>query len=651
MVDNIYVRKIMTKALGEEQMQKLPPTLYARLHNRILARVKQIDVAQSSDDEIDIRDVRIRDVVRARRLKTEQPVIRAIEQFVPSDDIALSIAEGALLQVRPPVQIALDTCLVLSGGAALGSFQVGFLAYLEKMWDKLNITCVAGTSVGAVNALAIAESGVAGIGKLVNIWLSLRKNSDMYDTHPDVVALNGAYLIPVFDTTLDKMFSDISSLGGNIPDFQTSLGVSYGGAGISLLGLAAGGPLGLIAAGVGSVLSLFGIGETQSGLQQLEFKMQMLEEVVERISRLRGLYVFSPLRNLIVSQLDTSKIGTDNNPRMRLACVALEDGDTYYFTEKRELLRAHADRAQAKEIWTLKGTDEQKIIDGTIASAAFPVLFPAVELFKSDNPTSPSQHFIDGGARELLPIEAALDLSYSRVVALLAGPDLEPMPIEDQPTSLATGLRTMAITLDEVEENEIEQVPQQSNSIFSRPEVTVFPDSFTVDPGLIRINMDYGYMRGYEATLKIAGKNLNVWAALTVYMTGIAITELRVEIWRLERGVANRFPEPYSGQMIDIFNEGILRQIRDKKRKLLELAELRFTASGNDPDALPMSLGSTNGASNIEEWWTSWEQHSSDDGDIAAILSRNELWAPLRTALFPIDFDRGPHDMPSTNRF
>src|SRR5215213_11170329 len=74
--------------------------------------------------------------------------------------------------------------LVLSGGAAQGSFEVGALQYLYEKGFFANVIC--STSVGSVNALQLAHGGdapsqKAAFDKLQSLWQTqLKFNADMY---------------------------------------------------------------------------------------------------------------------------------------------------------------------------------------------------------------------------------------------------------------------------------------------------------------------------------------------------------------------------------------------------------------------------------------------------------------------------------------
>jgi len=97
--------------------------------------------------------------------------------------------------------------LVLAGGGAKGSFEVGAVRYLYDRGIRPNIIC--GTSVGAINAIKLAEGEGAptqGLAGLESIWLGMKRNEDMYvegsylawlrTNKPDVYKLLPSLLVP-----------------------------------------------------------------------------------------------------------------------------------------------------------------------------------------------------------------------------------------------------------------------------------------------------------------------------------------------------------------------------------------------------------------------------------------------------------------------
>lgn len=77
-----------------------------------------------------------------------------------------------------------ELAIVLSGGGAKGAFQVGVLD--ELITNRgIRIDIAVGTSTGSIQALAVAQDDIP---KLVQLWSSLRRNSDIYVKRPLGVA-------------------------------------------------------------------------------------------------------------------------------------------------------------------------------------------------------------------------------------------------------------------------------------------------------------------------------------------------------------------------------------------------------------------------------------------------------------------------------
>jgi predicted acylesterase/phospholipase RssA len=84
--------------------------------------------------------------------------------------------------------------------------------------------------------------------------------------------------------------------------------------------------------------------------------------------------------------------------------VALESGELRYVTETGHL---HDRADQRLEL------DPVSLVDGILASASIPVAFPPVLLG--------DEHYVDGGAREILPLELLVEhLEVERVFAVSA---------------------------------------------------------------------------------------------------------------------------------------------------------------------------------------------------------------------------------------
>lgn len=185
--------------------------------------------------------------------------------------------------------------------------------------------------------------------------------------------------------------------------------------------------------------------------------------------------------------------------------------------------------------------------------------------------------------------------------------------------------------LDEIARTDL--MGERPQDILIQPEIAVI-DAFTVDPGLIRINIDYGYMRAYDNTLELAGKRLPELNRLRASIAALEITLLRLDIWEQERSVVTPMPlnlvSPGGGTRtitVDVFNKVMLRRIREMKTDLFDWTVVRYEACQNDSDSIPIHIqGQNNVVTDIEDWWCKWERHSN--AALESQLSNQNLWLP-----------------------
>src|SRR6266487_4116826 len=168
--------------------------------------------------------------------------------------------------------------------------------------------------------------------------------------------------------------------------------------------------------------------------------------------------------------------------QLRLAVVDLESGQLRFVTE---LGRFLDDDGTAFDL-----------IDGVLASGSMSGVFPPVQLGQ-DN-------YTDGGIRDLVPIRVALDAGVDHVFAIYPSPGVIRVNgsfdgrRSELPYLADLGSRCIDIMLDQNRRDEMSPggvIGQLITSIQSSVEVH---DGTTIDPGLISISMDYGYMRAFD---------------------------------------------------------------------------------------------------------------------------------------------------------
>ena len=439
----------------------------------------------------------------------------------------------------------MNTALVLGGGGALGDFELGVLQYLYGYNIRPQIIC--GTSVGAINAAKLAEGeGTSqetdrGFKGLQNIWFqNMNSPSDMYVKEP------------AFDALPDDVKSAILSQ------------------------LATSAAAGLIFGGLfTSILAIIGIGVSDKN---------KVEDFLNSVA----LYNLSPLETLANQKLNLNLIG-GSGIKLRMAMVSLESGALKYTTQSGAvLLDGEVPDPSIQPQLSL-------IIDGMLASAAIPGFF---KMRKIGN-----ENFVDGGIRVNVPIKAALDLGATEIFAALPNPPLSFDSSYDTKTFVDIWERAPDIMLDQQRRDQL--FPRNGLGVpvlnIIAPSVQVH-GSRDIDPGLIRINSAYGYMRTYDNLSQQLEPNARpVLNALSDLIAG-----KRRDIWNLEVKIGYEFfnwqafinqNNPGGAQGEESTIKIDLPALRALKNQLEGYVQCRSSIAA---ESVP---------SGADAWWQLWEQH------------------------------------------
>jgi predicted acylesterase/phospholipase RssA len=494
-----------------------------------------------------------------------------------------------------------DTALALSGGGAKGSFEAGALLYLKSRWSELNVGGLCGTSVGSVNLLPIAEAGAAGIDRLISIYLALRSESDMFVREAWVDEAERLFQLGNIKLDVEALLN-----GEGEPKFVPPFD-----------------PVGSTIMAVGSAGWSF-IGELLGAVQNT---VDYVKKALALVIQSQNLYHLGPLESTIRTRIDFSRLGSIP---FRLCMVQLEDGDVWYMDENGDLLKHHASDPLSR--WELVGTYRDNIVAGVLASAAAPGLYRAIRLTSAAIVGGVIDgHFVDGGLRDILPVRAAAELGASRIIAIGCNPlTIEARSSFSEASFLRVAGRSLGILTRETYREEVEPDAGWSDDverIFIYPSESVH-GSQTVHPGLLRINIAYGYMvafEQYKGQTDDWGDIAGQWI-LVAALCGLTITALRVRVLELEEKALQMFL-PVGGLLRPIFRAEYISQIRDCKRQLMEVTITRFRAAGEDLASLPLTLpDGPAGPESIHQWWESWERHK---GTLDSILGEWDLWEPL----------------------
>lgn len=369
-----------------------------------------------------------------------------------------------------PLEMALRQGLALGGGGTRGDFQIGALLYL---YDRKGFRpeAIAGTSVGAVNAVDLVmgdDPGRSAPQRLRDTWLSLNIESDMWGDEPWLAGLKA------------KVRNLIRSIS-----FEGLLALPYA---LGVLGVAA-----------ADVISLAGNMRGRGAV---------------------SLFNIDPIEARMRAQFDPAR-ATGSGIRLRLVSVSVDTGEIVQVTETGQVIES-AVRAPIVPLG-VGPAPAPDVIDGAVASAAMPGIFRSRRVG--------NHNAVDGGVRDVVPVQIAVrDLGCNRVYAIRcsAPPTIEPLdPARTFPSVMARSV--LELTFDEVADNDVAPFNGWGTGV---EVITIQPsfnlhDPMVIEPGLIRIAMDYGWMR--------AADMVDVPPALRQSAMALCdeIIQLRVRNWRL----------------------------------------------------------------------------------------------------------------------
>jgi NTE family protein len=231
--------------------------------------------------------------------------------------------------------------------------------------------------------------------------------------------------------------------------------------------------------------------------------------------------------------------------------------------------------------------------DALLASASIPVVFPPVALA--------GEHYVDGGTRENIPLAAAVEAgaNYAYVVfPSQLGPGQEASYAGASMLKIAP--RALQLVMHETQKDDLEPFRGIGIPVCLIAATATVHDALLVDPGLIAINMAYGYMRAYDCVQPDEAKRAALMASSDQNTT------LRTEIWRAEMEAAGeRMPDARArsarGDRIQLSRspEG-LEAARAKKWELRAAVHSRIAEAGRSESVPP----------NPAAWWQGWERHN-----------------------------------------
>ncbi|MBZ2197775.1 patatin-like phospholipase family protein [Occultella gossypii] len=476
--------------------------------------------------------------------------------------------------------------LVVSGGGARSSFQIGALTYLYEQ-DGFAPQVMTGTSAGSILTAVIAQySDQAGqreaVADLRRLWLGMRSSSDLFEELPwftklrehmptwrKVMALrhrpgNRTALTTNLASVLQGPIKAVERLTARQAEHHEEA-TRPAPADVALVTAEHDQtppehtPLWSSGNVLDTLATIWEASRTSTDVQtiltgaQTERAAFRPGPLVDRVSDPR---LFDP------SLLAASGV------RFRAAVVALESGELRYVDELGRL----RDRVDA----LLPEEDPVDLIEAIRASCAIPAVFAPVRLN--------DQHYVDGGARESLPVEIAVsELGVTRCFAVVASPAGLPWDggYADKDMLEIVMRSGFGIMTDEIQLDEIRRA-QTAGAMVIQPELDIH-DLLTVEPGLVSIAMDYGYLRARDVYSD---------ASAEVHEHTRNVINLRRLIWTTEDEMFNPARDPALARPP-------MAELVELKLRLRELLE-------EHPATLPPGAAS---------WWRTWERHGYPVGE------------------------------------
>jgi predicted acylesterase/phospholipase RssA len=479
----------------------------------------------------------------------------------------------------------MPTGIVLGGGGTLGDFQVGALKLLYEKGILPDIKCVCGTSIGAINAV-IVSTGEGCDDRLERYWSEdVIGREDLIPQHrwsENIAPMLKAFILAEKHSKLPV------------------------GRRIRLIGR------------IRAIAALIQESK-EASLRDIVSGIDDLEDVFGTAVRESTLYTADKLKQRMLDKIDDIEKALDPEILFSLYATNVETGQKTCFTNNKKLSGTVGDTLY------VPCQSSSLLVQAALASAAVPPLFPPVKASGS--------YYIDGAAREVVPVTGAIECGADTIYAILCLPrfahrrkyafldvkgkggekkstdwstsnllDVRPEdwvvnnrnwdPKSDECDVLDIANRTAAILIDEMTEGDLDATDDTGKRI----------EPIVIDPlipvhgwtqlsiGLLKINADQGYMRAFDVLC--APKSLyEQCEQLTA-----EITSRRIKIWTLEHQLIEEWSEvrdkspsamkpfldvPNAKRILhhwcmNVIDTTILYEIRRKKKELKACIEKRL---------------------------------------------------------------------------
>ena len=447
--------------------------------------------------------------------------------------------------------------LTLSGGGASASFQVGALRYLYNVVG-IAPTVITGTSAGSILATLLAQADDHDgqrqvLDDVERAYEDLRQPADI------MVELDWFTQVQKLVPALQRLGQDrVSPLEPDAsappePDQRPRRRPAGGGPGQRRAAGRAG----------RTPWDTTPARETLALLWNLSRSRPDFDALLRGARHEQAMYRRGPIfdRLLGPDTFDAERLARSRT-ELRVAVVALESGELRYVTGRGVLV----DRDDVP----LVSEGPVLLTDAVHASCAIPAVYAPVPLG--------AEHYVDGGTRENLPVEIATKhLGVTRCYAIDALPTgVGTDSSYARKDMLTIVLRaTAGILADEVRLDDAVRA-RAAGAVHIAPEVDVL-GVLEVDPGLLAISRDYGYLRAAEACEGASPAEQQVTRQ---------VVELRRRTWTTEN-------ERQAARALDPDAEALPDPASLKR-------ELRDLIAQVPPGRLPPGA---------DQWWQAWERH------------------------------------------
>ncbi|SEA04932.1 Patatin-like phospholipase [Bowdeniella nasicola] len=390
--------------------------------------------------------------------------------------------------------------LVLSGGGARSSFQIGALARIYED-ETLAFDTIAGTSAGSILGGVIAQHADpagqrAAVAELERLWTEMSGPADMFRERPWFSLLQ--HQAPVWQKILRSDASSRTPHTIEIPAFNWPWKREEASEPTTVR-------LPQLPQALTTMSDLWAVAGPGSGFDSIAR------------GALTSSSIFTPgdLVDRIVETFEPARVAA-SGVRLRVAVVALESGELRYVDERGEL-RDRADQPLGERV---------DLVAAIAASCAIPAVFAPVKLG--------AEHYVDGGVRMNLPADiVAQHLGADECIAISSAPQgVQTAESYAESNIVSTVVRSSATLMsEELSRQEVARARAAGMTIIE-PLMEVH-DSMTVEPGLIRISRDYGYVRAAQV---LAG------ASREEEQLAQHLFEIRRLLWALQAEAAEEAP-------------------------------------------------------------------------------------------------------------